>query len=78
MLTDNVGGSSMSGVIVEQLDIREQISRIDRNMAETQKLLSESRKFNRDHLFLVLSAFLAVLAAIVARLPEILHAFKIG
>lgn len=68
----------MSEAVVEPLDLREQISRIDRNMAETQKLLSESRKFNRDHWFLVLSAFFAVLAAIVARLPEILHAFKIG
>ena len=55
-----------------QLDIREQIARIDRNQAEIQKLFAEAKKFNRDPWFVVVGA---VLAAVVARLPEILHAF---
>lgn len=55
-----------------QLDIREQIARIDRNQAEIQQLFAEAKKFNRDPWFVVVGA---VLAAVVARLPEILHAF---
>jgi hypothetical protein len=56
----------------EPLDMREQIARIDRNLAETQKLLAEARKFNRDPWFLIAGA---IIAAIASRLPEILHAF---
>lgn len=61
------------------LDLREQIARIDRSLAETHKLLAEAgkltaegRKFNRDPWFLVIGA---IIAAIASRLPEILHAF---
>ena len=56
----------------EQLNIREQIARIDRNQAEINKLFAEARKFNRDPWFLVAGA---IIAAIATRLPEILHAF---
>lgn len=38
----------MSGPAQGDLDLREQIVRIDRAIAETQKLLAEARKFNRD------------------------------
>lgn len=61
--------------IVPPLDIREQIARIDRNMAETQKLFAEARKFNRDPWFLLGGA---AIAAIATRLPEILHALGWG
>ncbi len=57
-----------------QLDIREQIARIDRNQAEIQKLFAEARKFNRDPWFLVAGA---IIAAIATRLPEILAAFGV-
>lgn len=59
----------------EQLNIREQIARIDRNLAETQKLLAERDKFKRDPWALTLAALIAALAAVIARLPEILKAF---
>ena len=62
-----------------QLDIREQIARIDRNQAEIQKLLAEqpklraeARKYRWDP-FLVIAGM--VVAAIAVRLPEILAAF---
>lgn len=61
----------MSDVPVGQLDLREQIARIDRNLAETQKLFAEARKFNRDPWFLIVGA---VVAAVISRLPEILKA----
>jgi|HubBroStandDraft_1064217.scaffolds.fasta_scaffold118848_2 hypothetical protein len=68
----------MSDVPLPQLDIREQIARIDRNLAETEKLFAEGRKFNRDFWIVPLSVFGAILAAVVARLPEIMHAFGVG
>ena len=58
-------------------ELREQLARIDRNIAETQKLFAEARKFdcfNRDPWFLVAGA---IIAAIASRLPEILHAFGV-
>lgn len=62
-----------------QLDIREQIARIDRNQAEVQKLFAEAKKFNRDPWILALAALIAAFATVVAgvfaRLPEILAAF---
>ena len=59
----------------ERLNIREQIARIDRNMAEQAKLHAEAHKFNRDPWILVLAALIAAVAALIARLPEILAAF---
>ena len=66
----------------QQLNLREQIARIDRNQAETQKLiaegrklLAEARKFNRDPWYLVIGA---IVAGIFTRLPEILRALGIG
>jgi hypothetical protein len=53
-------------------DVQEQISRIDRNLAEVQKLFAEARKFNRDPWFLVIGA---IIAAVASRLPEIMRAF---
>jgi len=72
-----------------QLDIREQIARIDRNLAETSKLLAEeaeASRFHREQWIIPLTAFLALLAAIflarleaiASRLPELLHAFGVG
>lgn len=65
-----------------QLDLREELARIDRNRAETQKLYAEAGKFNREPWVLVLigflTGFMALLAAIVARLPELLHAMGVG
>lgn len=62
----------------ERLNLREQIARIDKLLVENQKLQSETRKFNRDSWILALAALItslgAVLAAAVARLPEILAA----
>lgn len=65
----------------ERLNLREQIERIDRNHAEIQKLLAEGAKllaerdkFNRERWVIPVTVFGAILAAIVARLPEILHA----
>lgn len=59
----------------EQLNLREQIARIDRNIAETQKLFAEARKFGRDPWFLLIGA---IIAAIATRLPEILQATGVG
>jgi len=62
----------------DQLNIREQIARIDRDQAEIHKLLAEASKFRRERWLVPVTAVLAVLAAIVARLPELLHAFGVG
>ena len=69
----------------DALDLRAELARIDRDAAETHKLLaevfklnSEGRKFNRDWWIVPLTVLGAILAAIVARLPEILHAFGVG
>lgn len=56
----------------DPLDLREQISRIDKNQAEVQKLFAEARKFNRDPWFLIMGA---IIAAVATRLPEIMRAF---
>jgi hypothetical protein len=47
-------------------------------VAEQHKLLAEARKYNRESWILPFSVFGAVLAALIARLPEILHAFGVG
>ena len=62
----------MSEAAKPDLDLREQIVRIDRAIAETQKLLAEARKFNRDPWFIIVGA---IIAALATRLPEILRAF---
>jgi hypothetical protein len=62
-----------------QLDLRAEIARIDRDHADIVKLQAEAKKFNRDPWILALAALIAmfgtVMAAIVARLPELLAAF---
>lgn len=65
-----------------QIDLRAELGRIDRDRAETQKLLAEvtklgaeGQKYNRDPWILTLAALIAAFAAFIARLPEILHAF---
>jgi hypothetical protein len=60
--------------MIETHWVDRQINRIDRNQAEIQKLFAESHKFNREPWVLVLAALIAALAALMARLPEILHA----
>jgi hypothetical protein len=62
-----------------QLDLRAELARIDRDRAETQKLLAERDKFKRDAWVLafaaLLAAFATIIAGVFARLPEILAAF---
>ena len=56
--------------------LRAEIDRLDRNRAEIQKrFLEQPLKFNRDAWIIAMGA---VVAALVFRLPEILHAFGIG
>ena len=59
----------------QPLDLREQIARIDRNIAETQKLFAEARKFRWDPWFLIVGA---VIAALISRLDVILKAFGLA
>jgi hypothetical protein len=59
----------------DQLNIREQISRIDKAIDEAAKLRAEARKFNRDPWFLITGA---IIAAVVSRLPEILRALGLA
>jgi hypothetical protein len=68
-----------------RLDIDELVSRIERQQAETQKfvaeqhkLMAEGRKYNRDRWIVPFTIIGAIIAAIAARLPEILRAFGIG
>jgi hypothetical protein len=58
----------------DRLDIREQIARIDRDLADVHKLRAETGKFNRDGWLLVLTALIAAFAVVIARLPELLQA----
>jgi tetrahydromethanopterin S-methyltransferase subunit G len=71
--------------IPEDINIRDILARIDRQQAETQKfvaeqhkLMAEGRKYNRDLWIVPFTVIGAIIAAIVARLPEILHAFGVG
>jgi hypothetical protein len=59
----------------DPVTMRATLARIDRDQAETQKLLAEGRKFNRDIWIVPLTVFGAIIVGVVARLPEILHAF---
>lgn len=75
----------MSGTSATPLDIQDQIARIERNQAEIEKLFaeqaklrSEGRKFDRERWIAPLTVIGAILAAIVARLPEILKAFGVA
>jgi hypothetical protein len=58
-----------------QIDLRAEIARIDRDRAETQKLYAEGHKFEREPWVLALVALIGAFAVIMARLPELLHAF---
>ena len=70
----------------DPIDLRAILARIDRDLeenaklrAEANKLEAEARKFNRERWIAPLTAGLTVtgmvLAAIIARLPEIMRAF---
>lgn len=73
----------------EQINLRQELGRIDRDRAETQKLLAEAqkmvaeaqklfaeaKKFGRASWFLIAGV---VIAAIVNRFPEILRVFGLG
>ena len=59
----------------DPIDLRSVLARIDRDLAENVKLLAEARKFNRERWITPVTVLGAILAALVARLPEILHAF---
>ena len=58
----------------EKLDIREQLSRIDRNHAEIIKLQAETRKLNRERWVIVV----IIIIALLWRLPETLHDFSMA
>lgn len=62
----------------DPIDLRATLVRIDRDLAENAKLLAEARKFNRERWVIPVTVLGAILAAIVARLPEILHAFGVS
>jgi hypothetical protein len=62
----------------DPIDLRSVLARIDRDLAENVKLLAEARKFNRERWITPVTVLGAILAALVARLPEILHAFGVG
>lgn len=88
MVSRSTEAPAMSDVPIDYTDpavMRAVLVKIDRDRAETQKLFAEAtklnaegRKFNRDIWIVPLTVFGAILAAIVARLPELLHAFRIG
>lgn len=61
-----------------QLDLRKELARIDRDRAETQKLLAEAMKFKRERWVVPVTVAGALLAAAIARLDVILHAFGIS
>ena len=61
-----------------RLDLAELVARIERQQEETRKfvaeqhkLMAEAKKLGRDPWFLLIGA---IIAAVAARLPEILHA----
>jgi hypothetical protein len=56
------------------IDLRVIMAELDRDRAETQKILAEGRKANRDIWIILLTGLLFVVAAIIARGPEILTA----
>ena len=67
------------------LDTHAILAKLDRDRAETEKLFAEAiklraegRKFNRDLWIVPFTVIGAIIAAIMARLPEILHAFGVG
>ena len=59
----------------DQLNIREQITRIDKALDEAAKFRAEAKKFDRERWVIPVTVLGAILAAVIARLPEILHAF---
>ena len=62
----------------DPIDLHAILARIDRDLTENAKLLVEVQKSNderRDRWYVPLIVFGMILAAVIARLPEILHAF---
>ena len=60
----------------DRLDLREQLARIDKTLIENQKLAAERDKFRREPWLLILASLIAAFAVIVARLPELIQAFR--
>jgi hypothetical protein len=60
----------------DRLALREQIARIDKMLIENQKLAAERDRFHREPWLLILAALIAAFAVIVARLPELIQAFR--
>ena len=58
------------------IDLPAELARIDRQRAELHK--RQDQRFDRDWWYMPLTVTLMVLAAIIARLPEILAAFGVG
>ncbi len=74
----------------DRIDLRQIIAEIDGKRAETQKLqedtekfvaeqhklMAERAKYNREIWIVPVTVFGAILAAAIARLPEIMHALR--
>jgi uncharacterized protein YegJ (DUF2314 family) len=75
----------VSDIPITQLDMRAILAKIDRDLAETDKLFAEAlklraegQKFNRDFWLVPLAIIGAMVVGVMARLPEILRAFGVG
>jgi hypothetical protein len=62
----------------DPIDPRAVLARIDRDLAVNVKLLAEARKFNRERRIVPVTVLGAILAAVIGRLPEIMHAIRWG
>lgn len=62
----------------DPIDLRAVIARIDRDLAENVKLLAEARKSIHERWVVLVIVIGGVLAAVIARLPEIMHAFGVS
>ena len=60
---------------VQEFDLRKELVSIDRDRAETQKLLAEAAKFKRERWIAPVTVAGALLAATVARLDVIARIF---
>jgi hypothetical protein len=68
-----------------RLELDELVARIERQQEETRKfvaeqhkLMAEAKKFGRDWWIIPLTVLGGIVAGLLARLPEILHAFGWG
>lgn len=69
--------SEFSAETAELLNIREQIVRIDRNIADTQKLAAEARKFDRERFLAPILAAGALGGVLAAAVPLLFRAWGV-